>query len=91
MIIAFIFVSYQSKAITLPLRRLSQTVDEVANGNLNIYLAPYGMDEVGHLTMNFNNMVLKMKTLLNQTFFAEKKKREYEMQALQAQINPHFI
>ena len=91
MIIAFIFVSYQSKAITLPLRRLSQTVDEVANGNLNIYLAPYGMDEVGHLTMNFNNMVLKMKTLLNQTFFAEKKKREYEMQALQAQINPHFL
>ena len=91
MIIAFIFVSYQSKAITLPLRRLSQTVDEVANGNLNIYLAPYGMDEVGHLTMNFNNIVLNMKTLLNQTFFAEKKKREYEMQALQAQINPHFL
>lgn len=91
MTIAFLFVSYQSKAITLPLRRLSQTVDEVANGNLNTYLVPYGMDEVGHLTMNFNNMVLKMKALLNQTFFAEKKKREYEMQALQAQINPHFL
>lgn len=88
---AFAFASYLSKTITVPLRRLSQTMDEVSDGNLNTYLEPYGMDEVGHLTMNFNRMVKRMKKLMDQTFFEQKKKRKYELQALQTQINPHFL
>lgn len=88
---AFAFASYLSKTITVPLRRLSQTMDEVSGGNLNTYLEPYGMDEVGHLTMNFNRMVNHMKKLMDQTFFEQKKKRKYELQALQTQINPHFL
>ncbi|MCC6094703.1 MAG: sensor histidine kinase [Eubacterium sp.] len=48
-------------------------------------------DELGMLVYNFNRMTNRINHLSAQLMEEQKKKRQYELQALQAQINPHFI
>ncbi|MGN0364090.1 MAG: sensor histidine kinase [Bilifractor sp.] len=48
-------------------------------------------DELGMLVCNFNRMTDRINHLSAQLVEEQKKKRQYELQALQAQINPHFL
>lgn len=43
------------------------------------------------LENNANHLVVTIKTLLEQSYQAELKARDYHLKALQAQINPHFL
>lgn len=48
-------------------------------------------DEIGHLSMKFNQMMDRIRNLKEQVIEEQEDKRKYELQALQAQINPHFL
>ena len=48
-------------------------------------------DEIGDLIRGFGNMVVKTEDLINKVYREEIARKEYEMKALQAQINPHFL
>ena len=48
-------------------------------------------DEIGHLAGNFNSMLERIENLKEQVVEEQEDKRKYELQALQAQINPHFL
>ncbi len=61
LVIIIIIVIYStSKLITQPLKKLSFTTNEIANGNLEYYINIRRKDEIGQLAGNFNTMAQKL-------------------------------
>ncbi|MCQ6558485.1 sensor histidine kinase [Paenibacillus mendelii] len=80
-----------TKSITKPLGRIKATVKRVKEGDLNVFLDLESRDEIGELAVEFNRMVSRTKALMESHVEEEKKRKEYELAAIQAQINPHFL
>ena len=66
-------------------------MQEVKKGNLEVTVASDAQDEIGELIRGFGNMVEYIKTLIEEVYEGRISLKEYEMKALQAQINPHFL
>ncbi len=49
------------------------------------------LDEVGRLTRSFNRMIIRINRLIDHVYKADLSKREAELYALHAQMNPHFF
>lgn len=79
------------KKILIPIKELQKKMVQVENGDLNVWAKVKGDNEVERLAGNFNHMVQSIAKQNKQIIDSEKKKREYEIMALQAQINPHFL
>ncbi|MCH1627696.1 sensor histidine kinase [Ferdinandcohnia quinoae] len=54
-------------------------------------LPTYSNDEVGQLIESYKNLYERIQTLMEDLKKNESLKREVDLQALQAQINPHFL
>lgn len=80
-----------SKLIVRPLELLVQNMDQIENGNISVSIAYHSTDEIGHLIQRFVHMVHRLQHLIDEVLKSKIKQQEYEMKALQAQINPHFL
>jgi len=78
-------------ALTRPLRRLVRLMKEVQNGNLEVTFPVRGRDEAGMVGNAFNRMIVRVKTSIEDVAAAGHRTRIAEIEALQQQINPHFI
>ena len=88
-IVASIFISYK---ISQPIKRLEHQMNRVERGDFNVEnLEVKGEDEVKKLTRSFNLMIARIRQLMTQIIAEQEAKRNYELKALQAQINPHFL
>lgn len=87
LIMAYIFLS----AITKPLKELGDRMKKVEEGDFNTPITISGTEEIKMLNNGYNNMIKKIKELIERIHIEEKEKKEAEFHALQAQINPHFI
>lgn len=85
------FSMYFLRSIVIPIKNLISTMKIVENGNFDAGLDVKGSDEIYQLGKAFNRMVKKIQNLIEERNLKEKEKNEAEMEALQAQINPHFI
>ena len=88
---AIYFAVLFSKKISGPLKLLCSSMREVENGNLDVSLKIQSMNEFNELAASHNHMVQEIKTLMTGIYEAQKKKRQAELNVLQAQINPHFL
>lgn len=80
-----------SRAVSRPIRKLS---DEMKTITLNEYsgtLLESREDEIGILQDSFNHMIERNKELIAQQYQTKIEKRNAQLRALQAQINPHFM
>lgn len=93
LVMALFLANYISSGIVKPLSRLKLKMKDVEKGNFNSWQAvPVSQrDEVGELTQGFNHMVEQIEALVNEIQERERQKRETELSALQARINPHFM
>lgn len=48
-------------------------------------------DEIGTLIQAFNAMLIRIRNLIDEVYVQQLKIREYQLKALRAQINPHFL
>ncbi|MDA3957752.1 sensor histidine kinase, partial [Oceanispirochaeta sp.] len=80
-----------SQTITSPLTDLTNHIKTLEDGNLVKYKIAERADEIGILNDSFNSMIDRNKELLRKIDRNEKKKREYELALLQAQVKPHFL
>jgi len=80
-----------SKLITLPMIRLSKSMSRFNEGELDVQLDVQSNDEIGLFSSSFTRMRLRLKELLMNIKQEQKKKREYELALIQAQIKPHFL
>lgn len=74
-----------------PLKKLERHMARVTTENMNEQVNITTDDEIGHLAGNFNSMLERIENLKEQVVEEQEDKRRYELQALQAQINPHFL
>ncbi len=77
--------------LTKPLDRLRQAMSLMEQGNLGLQLAEDSRNELGILGRQFNRMSYSIEELVKQIQEVEEEKRLMEKEALQAQINPHFL
>ncbi|MCA0756585.1 sensor histidine kinase [Paenibacillus sp. N4] len=80
-----------SAMLTRPIRRMGRTMKAVERGDFNVELPLSGPLEVVQLSSRFNLMLDKIRQLMKQIVLEQESKRKYELEALQAQINPHFL
>lgn len=77
--------------IIKPLKKLQRHMARVSIENMDQKVNIDSKDEIGKLAINFNEMLMRIENLKGQVLAEQEEKRRYELQALQAQINPHFL
>lgn len=89
-VIVIILNRILSDRITQPIRKLEESVEELQLDRPDsIYVG--GSIEIRHLGMTIQRMVSQMKQLMDDVVREQEEKRKSELDALQSQINPHFL
>jgi len=80
-----------SARIAKPIKKLNNSVMEWDSGNRhpNIYVG--GTQEVEHLGKTLRSTFLQVNRLMDDIVVEQEEKRKSELDALQSQINPHFL
>ena len=87
-----LFLNYIiSMSIVTPIRQLVDGINSFKNGALDISIDDEGNDEFSELNGSFNEMTSEITRLIQDIKRQERQKKELEIRALQAQINPHFL
>jgi len=104
-ILAIISLTAASLAIILISRSfnhriitISRHMEKVKNQEFDLIDEKGGADEIGLLMSDFNSMTLRIKKLIQDVYEADIQKKSLELErkqaelnALQSQINPHFL
>lgn len=77
--------------VTQPLRSLEKKMKSIQEGALDVTIAERGFREIRSLSSAFNHMVGQIRSLMQSVVREQEVKRMHELNALQAQINPHFL
>lgn len=86
--ISFYFVS---RSLSRPLEEMTKTVKRIQAGETQLRMENLKEDEVGELGQSFNNMLDQIEGLIAKEYENKLLLNRAEYQALQAQINPHFL
>lgn len=88
-----VVIIYSVTKVTKPIKKLRKKMEEVQNGNLNVNVdvAIERGDEIGDLSRCFNTMMSTIRRLIIERDEEHVLREEARLEALQAQINPHFL
>ena len=86
------------KSYNYRLKKLLKHIRGVGNQNFELIEMAEGKDEIGELILSFNKMSSKINTLINDVYKLQLKKKDLEIQRVQAELNllqsqvdPHFL
>lgn len=82
---------YLAKNISVRVKYLDNCMKTVESGNLDIQISDTRKDEIGDLARGFQHMVTELRRLIREVYESQIAQKKYEMTALRAQINPHFL
>ncbi len=82
---------FVSSRIANPVKSLEKSVKRLENGEKDVEILISGSYEVQHLGKAIKSMVNQMHLLMDNIMVEQESKRKSELNALQAQINPHFL
>jgi two-component system sensor histidine kinase YesM len=82
---------WAANGATLRLGGLLTGVRRLGEGALDVQVAEQGADEISELTQGFNRMVGQIRHLVDDRYRLGVEVKHLELEALQAQINPHFL
>lgn len=91
LIVTLLLLNRILTGVVKPLKKLEKYMVQVNPDNMDQRMEILTDDEIGHLSMKFNQMMDHIRNLKEQVIEEQEDKRKYELQALQAQINPHFL
>lgn len=80
-----------SHSITRRIRRLKKHMKLAVVNDFLISPLDNGKDEIGELTVSFDNLVKKIKVLLEKQYDDGYEIKNLELKVLQSLINPHFL
>lgn len=93
--IAFVFCVILSivvtKSITRPIQSIVKAMQKVEKGKFDVRVDVNSKDEIGFMASRFNDMLRKIDELFHTNLEKQDRLRLAELQALQSQINPHFL
>ena len=90
LIILFLAMAF-SRIFTRKIEELTKNMDRVNHGSREVTVNSDSGDEVGILVNSFRNMMDEINRLIDEVYVNKIALKEYELKALQAQINPHFL
>lgn len=90
-LIVVIISALISAKISKPIKTLEKSMIQLKEGDFDVSLNIKGEKEVVNLANTFNIMVIKIKNLMQQILVEQESKRKSDLNALQSQINPHFL
>ena len=82
---------FVSSRIANPIRALEKSVKELEDGVGKLNIPEEGSYEIQHLGKAIKSMIKQMNQLMDNIMKEQESKRKNELNALQAQINPHFL
>ena len=99
LLVASVLILWISRSFYDRLNSLSAHVNTLVQEGFNRqYTGHQGNDEIGMLIKAFNQMVVKIRSLIHDVYEAKLEqsrikleKKEAELNALQSQMNPHFL
>jgi two-component system sensor histidine kinase YesM len=91
MMVILIVSKFLSGKICRDIQLLNNCMEKVENGNLQIRAVVQSHDEIGKVTNSFNQMMDQINMLIQEVQEKEESKREAQLNALEAQIQPHFL
>jgi two-component system sensor histidine kinase YesM len=80
-----------SRKLIEPLKDLAKNIEILRQGRFPSSAESYNADELGYIQRSFDEMAVEIKGLIDKVYQQQEAKRIAELNALQAQINPHFL
>lgn len=90
-LIALVSVFFVSRRLTNSLSRLVRQIEHAPKSEFRQYVAVLGTYETRQIGHAFNSMLDELHEYVEQLMLSQKQKRNAELEALQQQINPHFL
>ncbi|MEK5440827.1 cache domain-containing sensor histidine kinase [Fredinandcohnia sp. FSL W7-1320] len=100
LLLLLIFAYWISKRMLRPIGQLNELLQtfDLKGSHYDVVEKLSGINEVDSLTKNFNKMIERIEELIHETIMTNQEKvqlkyekRELQLNALQSQINPHFL
>ncbi|MDK2808641.1 MAG: two-component system, sensor histidine kinase YesM [Clostridiales bacterium] len=91
LLLSILLVAYFVKNIHHSISCVVQGMNQIKSGNLDVVIPVMSKDEVGQMADSFNEMAREVKELIEKVTIAVNKQKNAEINALEAQINPHFL
>ncbi|MBS4205937.1 sensor histidine kinase [Lederbergia citrea] len=88
---ALLIVFLISRRLTRSLRKLVNQISNMAKYDFDKYVSVNGSYETRQLAQAFNFMLDELHNYVDELIQTQKKQRNAELEALQQQINPHFL
>lgn len=93
-----LIIVWITRSLNVRLVRILKHMKKVKNQHFETIQDEGSSDEIGQLTGEFNRMTLQIQSLINNVYVADIQKKNLELErrhaqlnALQSQINPHFL
>ncbi len=91
-VVVILAASYALTAsVVQPLKELIRNMDQIEEDHLSVDIQGDDKDEIGRLISRFGEMVRRLDCMVNEVYKSKIAQQQYELRALQAQINPHFL
>lgn len=92
---SFILISilgyFISRHYSFRVKRIVSMAKELQEGNLSSRIMYEDKDEFSLIASAFNKMAENIEELIEKVYISDINKKEAELEALQSQINPHFL
>ncbi len=90
-VVILVMSKFLSGKICKDIQLLNNCMKKVEGGDLAIRAVVQSEDEIGKVTNRFNQMMDQISMLIHEVQEKEKAKLEAQLNALEAQIQPHFL
>lgn len=90
-ILTTVLSSVVSGTLTKPLEALTDMTKRIKGGETDLRIADVRKDEIGELGQSFNEMLDQIQELVSKQYETKLLLNKAKYNALQAQINPHFL
>lgn len=85
-----IYVAY-SRKLNQPVTELKRAMGQIETGNLDVRVEIRSNDELEDIGKGLNQMVENLSSYIQKAYVAEIRQRDAELEALKAQIQPHYL
>lgn len=90
-VILLVLINAFSNAFVRRINRINNYFSRAVKEKFAITIPVDYQDEIGEMTEHVNAMIAETRHNIYDVYRSRLKQREYEIKALQAQINPHFL
>lgn len=83
--------SIYSDYLSVPVKQMTDAMNKLKNGNLDVKINSSRQDELGQLSTQFDNMTLELKNYMELKEKHQQEINDSNIAMMQAQLNPHFL